>query len=135
MSWKGDNLRVVFLLVILLIVNPVQGFYLNGTLKNASDSTPINGGLISYGINNTYSNATGFYSLNNITNGTRLIYYSFNPKFYSNSTNVTISGNTIKNANLTLKPTGTITGCVWWGSYSCFKESVVFYSTKIRWFF
>lgn len=132
---KYNILNIVKLCIIpMLFIFPVSGYYLNGTILNNSDSTGLNNTIISDGINTTYSNTTGFYSLNNVS-GSKNYTFSNNPKFYQNITNITITGNTIRDVNLSLKPTGTITGCVSvFQSVGCFREAAILYSNRIMWF-
>lgn len=126
---------LLLIIVLMMVVDPVYGYYLNGTIYN--NSAGLNGTLINYGNNDTYSDSNGFYSMPNMSTGTWIINYSNNPEFYSNSTNVVISGDTVNNVNMTLKPTGTITGrvCSYPGCEIVQAITTVVTSNRIKWFF
>jgi hypothetical protein len=148
---KTTILKISILFLIpMLFIFPSSAYYLNGTILNNSDATGLSNALVLqnssqylynsteyfwYWTNSTTTNSTGYYSLINATSGN--FTFSNNPGFYQNVSNISITGNTIGNVNLSLKPTGTITGCVWVFEHVgiCNNPNVIIiYSMRIRWF-
>lgn len=131
--------KIISLILIYSIVfmATVSGYTLSGYITN--DSVGIEGSYIYYNLTiYNYSDISGYYILDNLTNGDKLINFSKAPTHYLNSSNISISGNTTRNIILNLKPTGTITGCVYvfGGINPCtIIDSVSQYSKRIRWFF
>src|SRR5205823_4796574 len=83
---------------------------LQGTITNASTSSPINGANVTAGANSTTTNGSGFYQFTGIPVGTYSVSASA-PGYTSNSVagvNVTDGGTTTQNIALTPAPT---TGC------------------------
>lgn len=128
--------KIISLLIYGIVFTATASAYsISGYITN--NSVGIESATINYGLNNTYSNSSGYYFVNNLT-GNIIINYSKNPKYYQNSTSVNMDSNITLNINLLLKPTGTITGCVYvfGGINPCtISSSVVLSSNRIRWFF
>jgi len=84
---------------------------LQGTVTDASTSSPINGATVTAGSNTTTTNASGFYQFTNVPVGTYSV--SASAPGYNNNTvsgvNVTNGGTTTQNIALSLAPTS---GCL-----------------------
>lgn len=133
-----NKTRVLSTLSFIYIVfaSAASAYSISGYVTN--NSVGINQTSINYNLNITYSNITGYYSMNNLT-GNIIINFTNNPIYYSNSSSINIDSNKTLNVNLIKKPTGTITGCVYvvGGFNPCtLLEGVkVLSSNRIRWFF
>lgn len=134
MNYNGFKAAII----ILILISNVEAGYLNGTITGSNGEYLNNSYILTNQSNSTYSNSTGFYSLN-LTDGAYNVTISNNPRFYQNQTNyIQITGTTIHNVNLTIKPTGTITGCVYvaGGLNPCtIINQAIQYSNRVRWFF
>jgi len=125
-------------LMLLISITSADAGYINGTITGSNGEYLNNSYILTNQSNSTYSNSTGFYSLS-LPDGIYNITISNNPRFYQNQTdNIQVSGTIIHDVNLTIKPTGTITGCVYvaGGINPCtILHQAVDYSKRVRWFF
>jgi len=131
----NTKIRVLSTLFFIYIVfaPTASAFNISGYVTN--NSVGINGMTVNYNLNSTYSNATGYYFLNNLT-GNIIINYTSNPIYYSNSTSINMNANKTLNINLIKKPTGTITGRVCSFSGCQIEQAIqIISSNRIRWFF
>jgi len=133
---KLINKIISLILIWFSFTATASAYSISGYITNSSIG--IEGALINYNINNTYSNSTGYYSMNNLS-GNIILNFSKNPEYYQNSTPVNMDSNKTLNINLLKKPTGTITGCVYafGGINPCTLQEGIksISSDRIRWFF
>uniref|UniRef100_A0A6M3M7L9 Carboxypeptidase regulatory-like domain-containing protein n=1 Tax=viral metagenome TaxID=1070528 RepID=A0A6M3M7L9_9ZZZZ len=125
--------KIISLILIWFVFTATASAYtISGYVTN--NSAGINGTIINYNLNTTYSNATGYYFMNNLT-GNIIINFTSNPVYYSNSTSINMDSNKTLNVNLLKKPTGTISGRVCSFPGCQIEEAVQIASNRIRWFF
>lgn len=128
--------KIIYLSIILLysFMVTASAYTLSGYVSN--NSVGINGTEVSYDLNLTYSNITGYYIFLNLS-GIATINFSRQPEYYPNSTSVNMDSDKILNVNLIKKPTGTISGCVYvfGGVNPCNIVYNIIESNRIRWFF
>lgn len=132
---KTKNKIISLILIWYVFTATASAYSLSGYITN--NSAGIEGATVNYNANNTYSNSGGYYFMNNLS-GNIIINFSKNPKYYQNSTTINMDSNKTLNINLLLKPTGTITGCIFafGGINPCeITSSIVLSSNRIRWWF